>query len=65
MKGGKHIIPNQPFVNYDGILKVVTLPRHKGHLKVSPKGELSVASSIAFGKDIAFFNYLALGNNGC
>ena len=36
MNGGVHIFFNQLFTNDDGILKVVTTPRHERHKNISP-----------------------------
>ena len=52
------VLTNHTLVQHDGILVVVTLPRHVGHEQVATQGQFAVGSGIALSQDIAFLHTL-------
>ena len=56
MDRGKDILAHHFFGDYDRILKVVSFPRHKGHLHVSTQGQFTFFGSITFTKYLTFFH---------
>ena len=56
---GEDIFANHTFVQHDGILVVVTLPRHEGHLEVAAQSQLTVFGRITLGENIAGFHTVA------
>ena len=59
----KNILTDHTLRDYDGILIVVTLPRHVSDKEVASKCELTILCSIAFGKDITLLYTLTLITN--
>ena len=57
---GEDILGNHALVEHDGVLVVVTLPRHVSHLEVAAEGELAILGGVTFGEDSAFFHSVAL-----
>ena len=53
MNGGKHILPNKPLVEQDGVLVVVAFPGHEADEHVLAQGNLAVAAGGAVGDDLA------------
>ena len=60
MDGGQHILTNDTLVQHDGILIVVTLPRHISHEQVTTQSQLTVLGSITLSQDITLLHTLAL-----
>ena len=50
--------------NHDGVLEVVTLPRHERHLQVAAQSQLAVLRRIAFGKDLSLHDLVARQYDG-
>src|ERR1700761_3605128 len=48
--------------DYDGILKVITLPGHECHLQVTAKSKLTILYRVSFREEVAFFYLLAFLN---
>ncbi len=61
---GKDIVADYALVEHDGVLVVVTLPRHERNLEVAAQCELAVLGGVAFGEYIAFVYALALVADG-
>ena len=57
---GEHVFTHDALVEHDGVLVVVTLPRHVCHKQVAAQCELTVLCGITLGKDVAFLHALAL-----
>ena len=64
VNGSENIITNETFVEHDGVLVVVTLPRHVGHEKVATESELTIFGSVTFGEDVALLDALSLLADG-
>ena len=64
MHRGENVFANHALVEHDGVLIVVTLPRHVSYEKVTSQSQLSVLSGIAFGEDVALVNSLTFLANG-
>ena len=60
MNRSQHIIANDTLVEHDGILIVVTLPRHVSHEEVTTQCQLAVLSSITLCQDITLLHTLSL-----
>ena len=59
MNRSKYILSNYTLRDHNGVFKVISFPRHKGHFHISPQGQLSFLSSIAFGKYLTFSNSIS------
>ena len=57
---GEDIFTNHALVQHDGVLVVVTLPRHEGHFEVAAQSQLAVLGRITFGENVAGFHTVAL-----
>ena len=70
MNGGKTVFVYHPFGYQNGILKVVTIPGHKGNHHVLPQSQFTqvsgwaVRNHIAAGNNIAFLNQWTLVDTG-
>ena len=62
MHRGQDIPLNHILRNHDGILVVITFPRHEGNHQVAAESQFAALSSIAFGKNLSLFYSLALAN---
>ena len=60
MNRGKHVVAYQTLGEHDGILVVVTLPRHVSHEQVATQGKLAILSGIALGQDVTLRHTLSL-----
>ena len=60
MDGGKHVVAHQALAQHNGILIIVSLPRHVSHQQVTTKSQLSILGCIAFGEDVASLHALSL-----
>ena len=60
MYGSKNILTYNTLVKHDGILVVVTLPRHVGNQQVLTQCQLSVFGRVAFGQNLALYYPIAL-----
>ena len=60
MNRSQDVFTNHTLVEHDGILIVVTLPRHVGNEQVAAQGEFAVFSGITFRQDVALLHTLTL-----
>ena len=63
MDGGKAIFFNHALGNEDGILKVVTVPGHKGDAHILTQRQLTQVDRRAIGQNIATLNQVAFFHN--
>ncbi len=54
-----HIILNEPLADYDGILKVIPVPRHEGNKHVLAESQLSLVGCRTVSYDISSFYLIA------
>ena len=54
------ILTHHALVEHDGILIVVTLPRHVSHLEIAAQSQLTIAGRITLGENIALLHLLTL-----
>ena len=59
---GESIILYQAATNDDGVVHVVTTPRHKGNAQVAAKRNLAISNRGTFNQHIALLDLLAAGN---
>ncbi len=64
MYAGHDVLADNALVQHDGILIVISLPRHVGHEQVLTQCQLAVCGRIAFGKDVALLHAVALVADG-
>ena len=64
MHRSEDILADHAFRDHDGILEVVTLPRHERHFQVAPQRQLAALRRITFGHDLPFGHFIALANQG-
>ena len=60
MHRGQHVLTDNSLVEHNGILVVVTLPRHIGYQQVATQCELAILSSVAFCQDVTLLHTLTL-----
>ena len=60
MDRSKDILTDDALVKHDGILIVVTLPRHVSHQEVTTQCQLTILGGVALGQDITLLHTLAL-----
>ena len=60
MDRGQDILTDDALVKHDGILIVVTLPRHVSHKEVTTQCQLTILGGITLGQDITLLHTLAL-----
>ena len=63
MNGCEKIFTHHFFIDNDGILKVVTLPRHECHFQVTAQGQLTILNCITFSKEVTIFHTLSFGHS--
>ncbi len=54
--GGEHVVAYQALGDDDGVLEVVTLPRHEGDEQVLAEGELTVVGRWTVGEHVVLFD---------
>ena len=59
MHRGEHILAYDTLVQHDGILVVVTLPRHVGNQQVAAQCQLTILSGITLGQDVTSLHALS------
>ena len=59
----ENIVAHHALRNHDGILEIVSLPRHERHLQVTSESQLAVLGRIAFGQNLARHDLLTLADN--
>ena len=64
MYGGKNILLDHTLVEHDGVLIVVTLPRHEGNLEVATQGEFTILGGVTLGEDVATGDALSARTDG-
>ena len=64
VNGGQDVLAHHALVEHDGVLIVVTLPGHEGHLEVAAQGQLAVFGGVALGEDVALVHALAAVADG-
>ncbi len=60
----KDVLANHALVEHNGVLIVVTLPGHEGHLQVAAESELTLLGRITLGEDVALLHTLSLVADG-
>ena len=63
MDGSQDIFTDNTFVQHDGILIVISFPRHVSHQQVLTQSQLTVLGRVSLGQDIAFLHTLTLVAN--
>ena len=63
MDGGEDILADDALGEHDGILEVVSLPGHEGHLQVASQGEFAVLGGVTFGEDLSLDHLVALADD--
>ena len=63
MNGCEKVFTHHFFIDNDGILKVVTLPRHECNLQIAPQGQLTILHSISFSQEVAILHTLSFGHS--
>ena len=58
MHTGEDILAHEALGEHDGVLIVVSLPRHVGHKQVASQRQFTVLSSIALGEDLSGMHVL-------
>src|SRR5699024_12602526 len=59
MDGGVQIILHNPLTYHNGILKVISSPRHKSYQQIPSKRKLTLIRSTAIGQRFAFTHFVA------
>ena len=60
----EHILANNAIGDHDGVLKVVSLPWHEGHLHVLTEGELTGLGGVTLHQDVSLLDAHAFAHNG-
>ena len=63
MNTREDVLAHYALVDYDSILKVVPLPRHKGNQQVAAERELSALSGVAFAQNLSELYAFPLHHN--
>ena len=63
MNAREDVLAHYALVDHDGILKVVSLPRHKCNQQVAAERELSALSGVAFAQNLSALYTLPLHHN--
>ena len=64
MQGSENIFADHALVDHDGVLKVVSFPRHERYQQVAAQGQLTALRSVAFAKNLTFFHTFSLHYDG-
>ena len=63
MHRSEDVVAHHPFGDHDGVLEIVTLPRHESHFQVASQCQLAFLRRIAFGQDLALGYLLTLADD--
>ena len=64
VEGGEHVLADHALADHDGVLEVVSLPRHEGDLHVLAERELAGLRGVALHHDVALLDPHALRHDG-
>ena len=64
VEGGEHVLADHALADDDGVLEVVSLPRHEGDLHVLAERELAGLRGVTLHHDVALFDPHALRHDG-
>ena len=61
---GEDVFTHNALGDHDGVLEVVTLPWHEGHLHVLAEGEFAFLRGVTFHEDLASLHLLSFRHHG-
>ena len=62
VNGGEHVVLDDAFADEDGVLEVISVPRHERAKNIAAQGQFSALGAGTVGDDLPFLDRVALGD---